>query len=271
MYFSNLVLFGIIKTFSFWSQRMRKIKTLIYLLLFCCSTFAFSDEEAMPRTVDLGKMHPSCIPGYEDMDLDFLAEEYRPFQGAMELCPYFRYLLTSFNLDAAIETGSGTGETTAFLAFLFNRVNTMDNEVTVFNKACKYLQAYSNATAHFGNSPDILRHILPSKKNDRLLFYLDAYSKTAKRGPLLEELELISKTHRDNCIIVVNGIKVPGRNDIPYRTYGKSDCSYDYIKPLLNQIFSGYVCYYIIPKSPHLGAQLVVIPRTKTFSSGWAP
>jgi len=245
------------------------IKKFLHILVLSYATVIFSEEEPMARVIDLGKMDVSCIPGYKALDLSILAEEYSPFNGAIELCTYFHYLQDTFRLDTAIETGTSEGKTSAFLAFLFDKVHTTDIDVSSFQNALIALRPYSNIEVHYGDSPFILRQILPSKKNNRLLFYLDAHSSNNK-WPLLEELEVIAQTHRDNCIIVINDFKIPGRNDIPYYAVGKKECSYEYIKSQLNKVFSSYVYYYVIPKSVNAGAKFVAIPKKRDFSSGWA-
>lgn len=246
------------------------IRNFLRILAFSCAAMASAEEDSSARMIDLGKMDVSCIPGYKSLDLTAVAEEYSPFNGAIELCPFFSYLHNTFHLDTAIETGTGTGETTAFLGFLFDKVHTTDIDIPTFQNALSALQPHSNIVVHYGDSPDILRQLLPQKTNHRILFYLDAHSDSLSKWPLLEELEIISKTHQDHCILVINDIKVPGRTDIPYYTAGGHECSYSYLKPQLEKIFSGYVCYYLIPKSVEARAKLVVIPRKGAFSRGWA-
>lgn len=246
------------------------IRKLFTLVFFGCSLAASADELSEARVIDIGKMGISCIPGSASFDLSTLAEEYNPFNGAIELCPYFSYLKDTFHLNAVVETGTGVGDTTSFFAFLFDTVHSMENDVEVFQKACYNLRSELNAIVYFGNSYDILRQILPSVKEERVLYYLDAYSESSSRWSLLEELELISSTHKDNCIVVINNVKVPGRKDIPYRTFNGQECSFDYFKKPLDKIFSSYIAYYVIPQSLSAGAKFVAIPRKRQFSGGWA-
>jgi hypothetical protein len=251
-------------------QRGRFMITKLFSWAFLgYSLVAFTDELPAARVIDLGKMGVTCIPGFASLDLSILAEEYHPFNGAIELCPYFNYLKSAFHLDTVVETGTGIGETTSFFAFLFDTVHSMEVDVGAFQKACHNLRSEPNATVYYGDSPDILRQILPSIKEERVLYYLDSYSATSSRWPLLEELELISSTHKDNCIVVINEIKVPGRNDIPYRTFNGHECSFDYFKKALDKIFSSYIIYYVIPKSVNAGAKFVAVPQKRQFSGGW--
>lgn len=101
--------------------------------------------------------------------------------------------------------------------------------------------------------------MLPEVKDRAVLFYLDAHRE--EHWPLLEEIQEIAKTHKDNCIIVIDDVKVPGKTKIPYDKYGVHECSYDYVKEELKQVFSDYSFHYIIPKSVASRAKLVVIPK----------
>lgn len=235
------------------------IRKFLCLLILGYSTVAFSEGPSFPRVIDFGKMDISGIPGYDSLDLEELAEEYSPFNGAIELATYFNYLKNTFQIDTAIETGTWQGSTTAFLGYLFDEVRTMEINVEAFEKALVTLRPYSNVVVHYGNSPDILRQILPSFKSKRLLFYLDAH--WLNEWPLLEEIEVISKTHKDNCIIVIDDFKVPDRSDIPYDAYSGGECSYEYIKLQLNKAYSDYYYYYVIPKSVNARAKFVAIPK----------
>jgi len=84
--------------------------------------------------------------------------------------------------------------------------------------------------------------------------------------PLLDELRQIARTHKDNCIIVIDDFKVSGRSDIPYDFYaidgGHLECSLPYIKKDLDQVFSKYTIHYVIPKNLEMRAKLLVIPTS---------
>ena len=112
---------------------------------------------------------------------------------------------------------------------------------------------------HLGNSSQILSQILPDLSSSRILFYLDAH--WLSYWPLIDELEAISNTHRDDCIIVIDDVKVPERPEIPYDVYHETEeCSYEYVKDALLKVYSSHVHFYAIPKSPTSRAKLVVLP-----------
>ena len=57
-----------------------------------------------------------------------------------------------------------------------------------------------NVHCYLGSSDEVLKGLLPRLSNKTALFYLDAHWED--HWPLRNELIEISKTHRDNCIIV---------------------------------------------------------------------
>ena len=86
--------------------------------------------------------------------------------------------------------------------------------------------------------------------------------------PLLDEIDEIGKTHKDNCIIVIDDVMVPGRDDIGCDWYpkypGSSEylsCSHEYAKDKLAGAFTEYHDMYVVPHNPEMRAKLVVIPK----------
>src|SRR5580693_5258798 len=121
-----------------------------------------------------------------------------------------------YNLNGAVETGTFFGATTIFFSLFFDEVYTIEGKEKFYNDSRERLKNHPNIRCCLGSSEQVLKNILPSLEDKRLLFYLDAHSYylEAEQGgfhywPLLEELEEISKTHKDNCIIVVDDCMVP--------------------------------------------------------------
>jgi len=234
------------------------LKTLLCSLLLFLHANLFSQEKEFPRVIDFSTFDPWQIPGYAECDLEAMSR-FSPFNGALEFCPFFAYLKNTYAIRTAVETGTWHGSTAAFLGYLFDNVYTIELDADAFIVAQANLSSYPNIQVCYGNSPDILRQILPLLKGQRLLFYLDAH--WFADWPLLRELEEISKTHKNNCIIVIDDFKVPGRPDILYDRYGNQECSYAYIHHHLRKIFSEYKFHYLIPKSIDCRAKFVAIPK----------
>jgi predicted O-methyltransferase YrrM len=184
---------------------------------------------------------------------------YYAFNYAPELALFFADLQKTHKIDTVVETGTFNGSTTVAFSHLFNHVHTIEVQEDKYINAVKKFKSYSNVRCHLGSSEKVLKHLLPTISNKRSLFYLDAHWESF--WPLLDELEEISKTHKDNCIIVIDDFKVPNRPDILYDYYKHHECSFEYVKSHLDKVYSSYTSFYLIPKSVDSRAKLVVIPK----------
>lgn len=227
------------------------IKSLI-AVLFCFSSLVATES----RIIDLSDPTEFDTGRY---DWTELGSQYDPFNHAIEFAIYFDYLKEKYGITTAVETGTWNGQTTKLLAHLFPEVCTIELNYFSYKNSVQQLSKSRNVHLYHGNSPEILSSILPARTNERVVFYLDAHWQA--EWPLLNELEQISKTHKDNCIIVIDDFKVPGREDIPYDSYGGNDCSYEYVEKQLSKVFSSYTYHYLTPKHPSSRAKFVAIPN----------
>ena len=180
------------------------------------------------------------------------------FNRSPEIGPFFKMLKDDFQITTVIETGTFEGSTTAFFARTFEEVHTIDISQKYLNEAKERLSSFSNINFHLGSSQNVLSQILPALKNKYVLFYLDAHWN--EYWPLLDELEEINKTHHHQCIVVIDDVKVPGRSDIPFDAYKGRECSFEYAKEKIEQLFDGYTMHYLIPANPQMRAKLILIP-----------
>lgn len=233
------------------------------LCIFCLlSTFQiFSDETNLPEIIDFAKSARIENGYYATLDINAWQLGCYAFNYAPELTPVFARLKQKYKIDAVVETGTFNGGTTALFALLFDDVHTIELVYATFQYAQSRLQQFPNVQCHLGSSEKVLKDLLPALKNKFILFYLDAHWESF--WPLLDELEEISKTHKDNCIIVIDDFKVPGRSDIPYDYYGSHECSVEYIKSKLDKIYTSYTSHYLIPKSTMSRAKYIAIPTQK--------
>lgn len=185
---------------------------------------------------------------------------YAAFNYAPELAGFFALLRRDYQIDTVVETGTCYGFSTQLFSLLFNEVHTIEISEDMYAKAAHFLKHSPNVQQHLGSSGEVLAKILPSLIGKRVLFYLDAHWN--EHWPLLSELEEISKTHKDNCIIVIDDFKVPGER-IPYDHYGSHECSLEYIKNHLEKIFTSYEMHYLIPKSANSKAKFIALPTLK--------
>jgi predicted O-methyltransferase YrrM len=217
---------------------------------------AFLSAYELPTTVDFGQF-PNMQTRHNNTDSYSLG--CNAFNYAPEITPLFAYLKREYHIDTAVETGTCRGFTTILFSFLFEEVHTIEKNPDFYNLVKPKLDEYSNIRIYFGSSEKVLQTILPSLAQKPILFYLDAHWQSY--WPLLDELEEISKTHKDNCIIVIDDFQVPGRADIPYDAYGSQKCCFEYVKDKLNKIFTSFTVHYVIPKSVKSRAKLIVIPN----------
>lgn len=233
---------------------MKKFCFSLFLCIFSVSCHI--SAETQKNDVDFSKFPQFHTPsfGMEPWSLGFYA-----FNSAPELTMYFEKLKQDFQIDTAVETGTFQGSSTVVFSRLFEIVHTIELDKGLFDLAKTNLSPFSNVECHFGSSEKILRELLPSLTNRRVLFYLDAHWDSY--WPLRDEIKEIAKTHKDNCIIVVDDFKVPGRSDIDYDRYHDQECSHAYIKNQLDLVFSDYEYLYLIPKFTRARAKFVAIPK----------
>lgn len=235
------------------------LKPLLSIMLFLSSAASsFAEDVTIPTKIDYGKYPPIEGGYFTNIDSDAWNFGYYSFNYAPEVAPFFAFLKKSYKIDIVVETGTFQGGTTVLFSLLFDQVHTIEADKTNFANAAARLQNMSNVHCYFGSSDVVLGSLLPALKGSRILFYLDAH--WMADWPLLNEIGEIAKTHKDNCIIVVDDIKVPGRRDIPYDAYGANECSLKYIQGQLAQAFTSYTVHYLIPKSVKSRAKLIVIP-----------
>lgn len=220
-----------------------------------------------PETIDFGAMrifqdlYNEEIPNTWLWNLadSALKAGISAFNDSPEIGTFICFLKEKYQIDGVVETGTFFGFTTSFFARHFNEVHTIEIIDQKYENAKDLFQGYNHVHCHQGNSPEVLNKILPSMKDKRLLFYLDAHWESY--WPLLDELHEITQTHKDNCIIVVDDFKVPGRYEIRHDAYGEDECSHEYIKNSLKKLFSDYSFHYLIPKDFNRRAKFVAVPK----------
>lgn len=236
-----------------------------------------SNQEEFPSVIDFSKfkLFQDHLK-FDDMNSETwkLANSafelgYIAFNDSPEIGTFIHMLKNDYQIEAAVETGTFLGSTAVFFSLCFDEVHTIEASTTYFTQAKDRLKKQKNIQCHYGSSDKVLRNLLPTLQDKRLLFYLDAhtYYLEAEQGgyhywPILEELEEISKTHKDNCIIVIDDFKVPNTNihgclDLN----GENELSHELIYTHLQKNFTGYDFHYLIPKNVSRAAKFVAIPK----------
>lgn len=237
------------------------IMNRIVFFLTLAITALFSKGYSLPRVIDFGKFLPIENSRRVHDELQWELGCYA-FNLAPEITPIFTFLAHEYEIDTVVETGTCDGNTSIALARVFPFVHTIEVVEASYLRVKEKFSHIPNIECHLGSSEIVLQEILPTIADKRALFYLDAHWDSF--WPLLDELEEISKTHQDNCIIVIDDFKVPGRRDIYYDAYGEAECSFEYIKEKLDSVYSSYTYHYLIPKSTWSRAKFIAIPTKWT-------
>lgn len=238
----------------------RSMTKLFYIFFLFPVLPLFANLESFPEIIDYGNFSSIDKGYYADFEEEAWKLGYYAFNYAPEITPFFALIKKNYSIDTVVETGTFLGGTTVLFSLLFENVITIEINDNYFQNAKEKLKSYSNVYCLQGSSEKVFHAILPNLKDRPILFYLDAHWK--ENWPLLEELKEISKTHKDNCIVVIDDFKVPNRNDIVYDVYdGIKECSLEYIKHELDQVFSSYQIHYLIPRSKNSKAKFVAIPK----------
>jgi len=122
-------------------------------------------------------------------------------------------LKTAFKLGAFVETGTYVGESTEIAKNVFSEVHTIELSVDLFVHACQRFQHSQDIFLHHGDSPLVLKEILPNI-SERILFYLDAHysgeetALSAVNTPILKELKVIRETKKDQSVILINDMRL---------------------------------------------------------------
>ena len=229
------------------------LKKLICLSCLSLSLFA---EQTIPATVDFSDLFPTSDYEYKS---DGWSLGQLAFNSAPEVGTFVAYLKKTYGIKTAVETGTYKGNTSVLLSILFDQVHTIEISEETYNQTKERLAPYSHVHCHLGTSEKVLKKLLPSLKDQPLLFYLDAH--WYDNWPLRDELIEISKTHKDNCILIIDDFKVPGRKDVLYDKYKEHECSYEYIQNQLKEVFTDCSIHYVIPKNPNCKGKLVALHK----------
>ncbi|MFZ4772923.1 MAG: hypothetical protein ACOYK9_02905, partial [Chlamydiia bacterium] len=231
----------------------------IFSLGFCGLVMA--NPLQLPQRIDSLDFNPlqDQFGNFTPKDINFCRELCEngglAFNKAPEVALLFAYLKEQYDIDVAVETGTFQANTTAFLGSLFDEVHTFELDKSSFLAAREALEEISHIHCHFANSGTDMGKILESIKDKRVIFYLDAHWN--EYCPLLDEIRQIAKTHKDNCIIVIDDFELPGE------IIGYRECTMDGIRDVLKDVFSEYTYHFIATTDPVNKAPKGLIIPTK--------
>jgi predicted O-methyltransferase YrrM len=232
--------------------RMIASITILFMIYFI-TTDVFANHK-LPEIIDYSQLKGGCINNSKEMfEIGALG-----FNQAPEILNVIVYLKKRYKLQDAVETGTYQGNTSKALSMLFDKVYTIEVTENSYQNSQKSLASSDNIELIFGSSEQKLDELLPNLTNRRILFYLDAH--WDQNWPILKELSAISKTHKDNCVIIIDDVQVPGYSSIAYDSHQGEALSYDYIKEVIGQVFTNHSVHYALPSDYNKRAKMILIP-----------
>ena len=157
-----------------------------------------------------------------------------------------RSLVEQHGVTAVVETGTSTGETSAFLARLDPSLPVYSCEIQpdTFKRAATRLARFPNVKAFQSSSPAFLKSLLATGACGELpLFWLDAH--WFAYWPLRDELSIITN-NLEKAILMIDDFQVPGKPQFGFDTTadyqpGPTEsepavCGLDYIRPVLKHV-----------------------------------
>jgi hypothetical protein len=160
----------------------------------------------------------------------------------------FLKLKDRFGIKAVIETGTCLAGTAIFLGKNFDRVFTIETNKAWLKIAISRIEAAGvgdKIKAYLGKSENLLGDIIQLYSlGDNIICWLDAHWNES--CPLQDELRAIAK-NKIKPVIVIHDFKVDGEPALGYDSYNGQAFTYEWIKPLLIEIYGGidgYEYYY---------------------------
>ena len=109
-------------------------------------------------------------------------------------------------LTTLVETGTYQSETALWAARLFDLVFTIEKDETLYRAALKHGNNTSNLHCFLGDSPEVLKNILPGMSN--AIFWLGAHpiGDPNAVSPLLRELDVIAEVYGTPPVIMIDDV-----------------------------------------------------------------
>lgn len=152
-----------------------------------------------------------------------------------------RYLLDLVDsligqVDCYIETGSSVGNTLAYVAHRYPRLQCLSCEPgeTAWAIARDRIADCNHAQVRCETSPEFIEHILKENwdlQNSTPLFFLDAHGH-GYYWPLWDEIELIAREF-PRAFVLVDDLQVPNQAHFKFDRFGELECTPESILPHL--------------------------------------
>lgn len=200
-------------------------------------------------------------------DRQCIEEGRTGFNGQQHRKRIFEDLIRAVGFEAIIETGTGFGHTTSFMAEAAGLpVHTCETNRRFSALAAMRLQNMPGVTVEHSDSRAFLKRMAETDLSQkRVFFYLDAHWQDDL--PLCEELEIICAAWRE-FVVMVDDFQVPDDDGYGYDTYGPGkELTPDLIADTVSQ--NGLITRFpSLPSGQETGSRrgCVVIAREGMFT-----
>lgn len=211
----------------------------------------------LPEVIDLSKLTQTKC---DNLDPELFKVGALAFNEAPEILSVVNHFKNKFGIKTAIETGIFEGCTTIALSHCFDHVFGVEiNAEFIERTRANILKSggtLENVSLVEGSSPVVLERVLPMLQGEMVLFYLDSHWNDY--WPILDELKMISRTHRDRCVVMIDDFFVPGFPEVRACQYKGQVLSKEYIEEGVRDVFTNPQFHYVVPKNRmHKGKALI--------------
>ena len=163
--------------------------------------------------------------------------EHGPFNCDVIMQKEVTRLIKDFNIDEVVETGTCLGHSTGFLSKI-STVHSIELSKIYYDMACEKFQGNNNVKLYLGDTRKELPKICDTISKTPKLFFLDAHGGVDPVCPLDVELATLSRTFKDNAIIIIDDFRVPGRD------FFNDGFTVEWFRPHYKNCFTEYVEYF---------------------------
>lgn len=126
-----------------------------------------------------------------------------------------RFNLENHNYKKFVETGTHYANTIQHLIDEFEEIHSIELSIPFYNRAKTIFEKNNKVKLYQGDSMYVLPEVL-KKINESCIFFLDGHyssedtAKGEKEVPLLEELESIMTEFNNECLIIIDDLRLFG-------------------------------------------------------------
>ena len=156
-----------------------------------------------------------------------------PFNGQIGRRALFHEIVTGFQPDLIIETGTHRGGTTELMAATGIEIHSVEHDARLYGYAKMRLRRLGNVHLYCDDSIARLPNFAALAAARRAFFYLDAHSEG--NHPLHEELDIILP-RCPNAVIMIDDMQVPHDPAYNYDIYQDGFAfTFDYLRPAIEK------------------------------------